>query len=211
MGLTCRSVRIIVVVLMSLVTITSCAANIKDTARLDRDDGVLVATIKTNFRGRISLINQQNLMLSSAVFWVEPGLNFKIIELPAGKYRWRGILPGLSSSQCAFTKHEEFEITSNTINYVGDPEIIIEGRICRWIFHDHGAETKQYLQKRYPKLSRSRAFSSRLTYGTARRRMPLSVLEDDEPKPLPTNPRAVIAKVLVDTAGFRDQLCACED
>jgi hypothetical protein len=204
-------------VFVFLATFANCGAHLGGVPGSDNDSdsskGVLVTTIKANFSGEI-FITGKNLRYPSMNIWVEPGSNFRMLTLPAGKYRWSQITTGtlLGGRRCVFSERSQFEIELNTINYVGDLEILIQGSVCQWAFFDHGRDARTFLQGRYPKLIHTYPFSWKLTEGTpGRGHIPDSVLEEGEPRPQPPNPRVVIAKVLTDTASFRDQLCACND
>ena len=217
MNLTWNMGRRFVWVFVFLTNLANCGAHLGGVPGSDNDSdsikGVLVTTIKAHFYGDL-FIAGKNLRYPSMNISVEPGANFRMLTLPAGKYRWSHITVGTLAGgwRCAFSERDEFEIELNTLNYVGDLEILIQGGVCKWAFLDHGRDARQFLESRYPKLIHTYPFSWKLTESTVGgRRMPDSVLEVNEPRPPPPNPRAVIAKVLTDTASFRNQMCACSD
>jgi len=169
----------LVLTLASMFCISSI--NIVDTTRLDGNEGIMILTIVTNFCGQITIINQTNVTLPSAVISVRPGDNFRIMSLPAGSYSWRGIYaapstlggPSLTSE---FRGRYNFEIKAQAVNYIGNLLIEIDRHSKKYgtinytmIFTDHGDETGQYLQKAYPQLSRTYSFVKNLTMDTIAR------------------------------------------
>ena len=72
----------------------------------------------------ITLIDQQNLIVASAILPLEAGENFRVISLPPGNYSWRGIYLGTYSSE--FRGKLLFSLAENTATYVGDIDLTID-------------------------------------------------------------------------------------
>jgi len=189
-----------------LASLAGCvAANLKG-ADPTHTDGVLVTRIWADFEGTISFDKPGRV---STDLSVRPGQNIKFVWLPAGHYQWRQIR--LDTWLCRFKEDDGFEIVANAVNYIGDARISVRNVNCYWRFFDRGIEMRRYLQTYHRNLLKNHELVFHVTESASDLRLPDSILEADEPSVPPPSPRAVIAKVLTDTAGFRDQICACED
>jgi len=182
------------------------AANLSDTERRRRTEGVLVTNVWADFEGTVSFDTPGH---ASTDLAVKPGQNLQIHWLPAGPYRWREIRSG--GRFCRFKEGDLFEIIANAVNYAGDAQISFRAVQCYWRFFDRGIEMRRYLQTYHRNLLKNHELVFHVTESASDLRLPDSILEADEPSVPPPSPRAVIGKVLTDTAGFRDQICACED
>jgi hypothetical protein len=61
---------------------------------------------------QITLIDEKNLLIASAILPLTPGENFRVIALPTGSYTWRGIYLGTYSAE--FRGRLPFKIAAGT-------------------------------------------------------------------------------------------------
>jgi hypothetical protein len=180
----------------------SCAANLADTARLDGQDGIMVANIITNFDGKITVIDAQHTTLLA----VSAGESFKFIRLHAGVHQWQEIRIG--RGHCSLPEIARFAIWPHVMNYVGDLYIELDAKARKcWsrFFEDHSDLARMRIAMSYPRLSKTYKFVMSLTGGGE------ATVRAREVHAQAPNARALISRALAEVAVFRDRFCACRD
>ena len=134
-------IRTIFLIFLSIM-LTGCASalklpNIGANSLPEKDHALLVTRINLSTPGYanlrplyITLINQQNLTVVSAIIELEPGMNFRAISLPPGNYSWRGLYLGSYVSE--FRGKLLFNLAPDSATYVGDLDLTIDWNTSKY-------------------------------------------------------------------------------
>lgn len=111
----------------------------------------------------LSLIDEKNFLVSSAIVPLSTGENFRVMALPAGNYSWRGIYMGTSHAE--FKGKLPFKLLSGTACYVGDLDFLIDwsNRTYRLAVRDRFRIAQSRYEDQYSQLSKSAPLVSSLT------------------------------------------------
>jgi len=138
-------------------------------AKLKKNESLMItrlrgpAYVNADYKPAITIINQRNLTVASAIFPIRSGDNLHVIVLPAGDYSWRGIY--IATRYAEFRGKMPFELTAGSACYVGDLDIDIRGSSDRYALEVHNRvdEVKQMFAVRYPELSDTLPFIEAIT------------------------------------------------
>lgn len=191
--------------ILSMLGLIDCAAgnikNVKDTAKLESTEGILVTNVVSNARMKVTIdrIDREHSTLSSVAMQIKSGENFRVIAIPAGDYFWSGIY--VSNRYRNFDGYFRFKIIPGKINYIGDAYINInwDRRRFHLVFVDHNLEARQQLKESYPNVSRSYVQVDNVTQG--------ALLEE----PQPATPAQLEAAIIVKMTSLRDEMCTCHN
>jgi hypothetical protein len=160
--------------LLASIFLASCAnlrlPDISNTDPPTTGNGILLTRIILEYEPQgvpavwITIIDQSNIEISSAIIPLEGGENFRAIELPPGHYSWRGIyLGGGYSSE--FRGKLLFDVVANQANYVGDIDLSIdwETRKYRLNVVDRSRIAKDRYESEYPVAAQGFPFVTAIT------------------------------------------------
>lgn len=106
----------------------------------------------------LTLIDESNFTMASAILPIQPGENFRVISLPAGSYTWRGLYLGTFYSE--FRGKLPFKVTANTATYIGDVDLQIDwyAKTYRLAVRDRSRIAQARYEEQYPRLAKSVPF-----------------------------------------------------
>jgi hypothetical protein len=119
--------------LVALLSACGVRHNMTDTAQIPSTDGVMVARVVVASVANLyhppvmlSLIDSHSTVVSNAVMTLNDGENYVVLPLHAGQYSWDSITIG--RYYMLFKFGLPFNIVAGKINYVGDIELVLDGR-----------------------------------------------------------------------------------
>lgn len=147
--------KINILILLTLLLSGCTVANMKDTAQIDDNHGIMVVNfIPNNYGYFISTVNKDWYIAGSAFFRIKSSDNLRVISLPEGEYIWKAFYS--TQGYAEFKKEFGFKIEANKINYIGDLTINInfpEGKFK--LSFASNPETINEFKQLYPIVSQS--------------------------------------------------------
>jgi hypothetical protein len=106
----------------------------------------------------ITMIDERNLTVASAIIPLSPGENFRVIAMPAATYTWRGIYLGTYSSE--FRGKLPFKVIAGSACYIGDVDLQVDWRYKTYklAIKDRSRVAKSRFETEYPKLASTTPF-----------------------------------------------------
>jgi len=154
-------IRNIVVLLFLLIFIASCASptGYSDGQLLNANEGAVVARIyykqsglKSDSGHSMVLNYYRGSTADSRELKIEKNDELVVIPLPAGRYTWRFMR--WPDAAADFSKTSGFNVTANTVTYIGDIHISRDGIAARIRVINNFKTTLNMFKERYPKSSK---------------------------------------------------------
>ena len=152
------------ILLLLTILLSSCTvANLKDTAQIEGNHGVmLVKFIPNNYGYFISTVNKEWYIAGSAFFRIKSSDNLRVISLPEGEYIWKAFYS--TKGHAEFKKEFGFKIEANQINYIGDLLIDIDFSKAKFkLAFKNNPETIDEFRELYPVLSKNLPITENIT------------------------------------------------
>lgn len=111
----------------------------------------------------ITIIDQNNLTVASALLPIKACENFRVIQLPPGRYSWRGIYIGTYYAE--FRGKLLFDIIANKANYVGDINLVIDLENMKYSLKvvDQSRIVNSLYETKYPVAAKALPFITEIT------------------------------------------------
>ena len=153
-----------IILLFLTILLSSCTvANLKDTAQIEENHGVMLVKFIPNNHGYfISTVSKENHTVGSAFIRIKSSNNLSVLSLPEGAYIWKGFYS--TKGYAEFKNEFGFKIETNRINYIGDISINInfpEGEYKLTFKND--PNTIDEFKELYPVLSKSLPITENIT------------------------------------------------
>jgi len=165
-----------IALLLCLAVLAGCAVQprMSTDESLGPDEGVVVATIHTNWPSNDPFIGHQLVfeprggsgVMTHKAFNVQGTPDFQVLKLKAGEYKW--LVIGSGTRRIRFAPHTGFHVLPGRAVYIGDihidwPESSTKLGAARVSVRNEEAVNQQKWRTQYPKLAEKYVFNTLLT------------------------------------------------